>query len=68
MAKWPENPWGYICMGWVHWADLILGSTKSPKESFEKAMELVQKALAMDDSISNAHSLLGQSLSHNKRA
>ena len=45
-------------MGWVHWADLILGSTKSPKESFEKAMELVQKALAMDDSISNAHSLL----------
>ena len=57
-AKWPENPWGYICMGWVHWADLILGSTKSPKESFGKAMELVQKALAMDDSISLAHCLL----------
>ncbi len=60
VAKWPENPWGYICMGWVHWADLVFGSTKSPKESFEKAMEPVQKALAMDDSISLAHSLLGR--------
>jgi adenylate cyclase len=58
VTRWPENPWGYILLGWTHYMDLWLGSTKSPRESFEKAMELVQKALAMDDSISNAHGLL----------
>jgi adenylate cyclase len=58
VAKWPENPWGYLLLGWVIKVDLMLGSTKSPRESLEKAMELVQKALSMDDSISNAHSLL----------
>ena len=58
VAKCPENPLSYLVLGWVHWMDLVLGSTKSPRESFEKAMELVQKTLAMDDSISNAHSLL----------
>jgi adenylate cyclase len=58
VAKYPENPWSYICMGWVHRVDLMLDSTKSPKESIEKAMELAQKALAMDDSIANAHALL----------
>ena len=46
------------CLGWVHRVDLMIGTTKSPQESLEKAMELVQKALAMDDSISNAHGLL----------
>jgi adenylate cyclase len=59
VAKWPKNPWSYLCMGWVHRVDVMLGTTKSRQESIEKAMDLVQKALAMDDSISNAHSLLG---------
>jgi adenylate cyclase len=45
-------------LGWVHFNDLGLGSTNSPRESFEKAMDLVQKALAMDDSNPNAHCLL----------
>jgi adenylate cyclase len=58
VAKYPENPWSYICMGWVHRADFSLGTTKSPQESLEKAMELAQKALAMDDSIANAHCLI----------
>ncbi len=58
MAMCPENPMSYLLLGWVHWMDLILGSTKSPRESFEKAMELAQKALAMDDSMSGAHVLL----------
>jgi adenylate cyclase len=58
VAKWPENPWGYILLGWVHLVDLFTGSTKSPRETIEKGIELAQKGLAMDDSISNAHSLL----------
>ena len=38
--------------------DVMFGSTKSPQESLEKAMELAQKALAIDDSLSDAHGLL----------
>jgi adenylate cyclase len=54
----PDNPMIYLLLGWVQWGDLILGSSKSPRESFEKAMDLVQKTLAVDDSIYLAHSLL----------
>jgi adenylate cyclase len=58
IAMCPENPWGYTHLGWVYQHDLALGNTKSPRETLEKAKELAQKALAMDDSIANAHSLL----------
>jgi adenylate cyclase len=36
----------------------VLGNTKSPRETIEKGIELAQKALAMDDSIAEAHGLL----------
>jgi len=58
IAMCPENPMGYLSLGWVTYRDYTLGNTKSPQETLEKAIELAQKALAMDDSISNAHSLL----------
>ena len=62
IAMCPENPMGYLLLGWVHWRDLLLGTTKSPRESLEKAMELVQKTLAMDDSISDGPRLVECSL------
>ena len=37
----------------------MLGNTKSPRETMEKATELAQKTLAMDDSMGGGHSLLG---------
>jgi adenylate cyclase len=58
VASWPENPFGYLYLGWVCMADVFYGSTKSSQESLEKAMELAQKALAMDDSLSGTHCLL----------
>ena len=58
VAMCPQNPWSYNILGWVHWVDLLLGSSKSPLESFKKAMEMTQKTLAMDDSIYGAHALL----------
>ena len=54
----PENPMGYVELGWVYHHDYWLGNTKSPRETIEKSMELAQKALAMDDSIADAHGLL----------
>jgi len=38
--------------------DALLGWSKSRRKSLEKAHELVQKALALDDSLPLAHSVL----------
>ena len=58
IAMCPENPAGHISLGWVYHHDHALGNTKSPRESLEEGIELAQKALAMDESIAGAHSLL----------
>jgi adenylate cyclase len=58
IAMCPENPMGYVQLGWVYSNDYWLGNTKSPRETIEKGIELAQKALAMDDSIADAHGLL----------
>ena len=55
----PENPEGYLVLGWIYLFDYVLGNTKSPRETIEKATELAQKTLALDDSMGGAHSLLG---------
>jgi len=59
LAMCPEVPMAYLLMANVHSLDYWLGSTKSPRESVEKAIELVQKALALDDTLAEAHGLLG---------
>jgi adenylate cyclase len=58
IAMCPENPLGYIYLGYVYYFDYMLGNTKSPRETIEKGLDLAQKALAMDDSIALAHGLL----------
>jgi adenylate cyclase len=58
IAMCPENPMGYVALGWVYRTDYVLGNTKSPQETIEKGIELAQKALAMDDSIFGAHAIL----------
>jgi len=57
-AMCPEVPMAYQFMAWVHLLDYWLGSTKSPRESTEKGIELIQKALALDDTLAEAHALL----------
>jgi adenylate cyclase len=49
----------YIMLGYTHMSDLSYGWSKSLMESFEQAEKNVQKALALNDSIDGAHSLLG---------
>jgi adenylate cyclase len=63
----PENPMGYVFLGRIYYNDYVLGNTKSPRETLEKAIELAQKALAMDDSIAGAHGLLCLLYIHYKR-
>jgi adenylate cyclase len=55
----PEYPAPYVILGWTHLLDAMLGTSKSPRESMGQAFRLGQKALAMDDSSTWAHGLLG---------
>ena len=43
----------------THFMDVWLGSTKSPKASLMTAIDLTQKAIALDDSLADSHALLG---------
>ena len=58
IAMCPENPMGYLQLGWVYYNDYFLDNKKSPRETLEKGIELAQKALAIDDSLSSPHGLL----------
>jgi adenylate cyclase len=60
MTRWPENPNGYTLLGMTYYMDILFGSTKSPQESLEKAIELVQQALSKDDSFVYGHGMLSQ--------
>ena len=55
----PEYASAYAWLGATHMMDVWLGSSKSPKESIKKAIELSKKALALDDSLADARSRLG---------
>jgi len=55
----PEYASAYFVLGRAHTLDVWLRSSKSPKASMEKAMELVQKAIVLDDTLAEAHGLLG---------
>jgi adenylate cyclase len=59
IAMCPENPMGYLTLGWIYHHDYAIGNTKAPRETLEKSMELAKKTLAMDDSIASGHALLG---------
>jgi TolB-like protein len=58
IAMCPENPIGYMYLGWVYYVDYFVGSTKSPQQPLEKGVELAQKALAIDNSLAGPHGLL----------
>ena len=54
----PKSSIGYFLLASTHALDYWLGSTKSPQESIEKAIELAQKSLALDDTLAQPHGLL----------
>ncbi len=55
----PQYAAAYRLLGATYWMDVFFGLSKSPKKSIAKAMELNQKAIALDDSYSIAHCQLG---------
>ena len=55
----PEYSSGYSLLARAHFMDVLLGSSNSPKESLAKALELAQKAVAMDEFNPNNYDTLG---------
>ena len=55
----PDWGEGYYILSEAHMMDVWLGTTKSPKESIGKAIELSEKAIYLDDSLAQALGLLG---------
>jgi adenylate cyclase len=55
----PEYPIAYLLLAMTHLRDVILKSTNTPKKSMAKSIEMAQKAIALDDSLAEAHSFLG---------
>jgi TolB-like protein len=55
----PDYAWAYYALGRFHVVDVWAGTSKSPKESIGKAIALVQKAIALDDTFAEAHGYLG---------
>ena len=55
----PVYACAYMTLGRAHMVDMWLGSSKSPKNSMAKAIELVRKAIALDDTLAEAHALMG---------
>jgi len=55
----PEYARAYTTLASAHMMDVWLGSSKSPKESLDKAVELTQKAISLDPKDSRNHALIG---------
>jgi adenylate cyclase len=56
----PEFGTAYSFLGFCHFWDAVFGWSKSPSKSFEKAFELAQKALSLDDSLAQPHELISK--------
>jgi len=54
----PEYAYAYGMLAWTYLLDVSYGWTESMEKSFERASELVQKALTLDDSISHTYLVL----------
>ena len=55
----PEFPPPYHYLAGTHFMEVWFRTTKSPKQSLKRAVELTQKAITLDDSYADGHSFLG---------
>ena len=54
----PKYSIAWVYLAWTHWHDAWLGWSESPEESISKAIELANKAINLDDTQAEVHSLL----------
>ena len=49
----------YLSLGWTHLIEVWNGWSKSPQKSIELAVEFAEKSLDLDESLAEAHALMG---------
>lgn len=49
----------YVLLAWTHLHDGTYGWTKTPEKSLERGLEIGQKAVSLDESSPDAHSVVG---------
>jgi adenylate cyclase len=54
----PEYGSAYRLLGGTHFRDVFLQTTKSPKQSIARAIELAQKAISLNKSDAHSHAML----------
>ena len=55
----PQYAKAYVWLGWTHAMDFAHNWSQEPQQSLEQAVELGQRASALDDSLPHVHELLG---------
>ena len=55
----PDNAFAWLLLAWTHYIDGRMGWTKNPSDSLKLAVELVEKAQTIDDSLSGYHTFWG---------
>ncbi len=55
----PNYAMAYMTLAHTHALDISYGISRSSKESLKRAFELVKKAIELDDSLAEAHGILG---------
>ena len=53
----PQYAEAYAWLGWTYWIEWVLRWSADP-QTLERALALAQQAVALDDSLPRAHSLL----------
>jgi len=53
----PNWDFAWTMLGWTHWFEARFGWSKSPAESIKRAVEIAQKAVAINPSLPEVHSL-----------
>jgi adenylate cyclase len=60
----PKYARGYASLAHVHHIEMVLGLSESPQQSIAKAIELGEKAISLDNTLSYAYAILGQSYTY----
>jgi TolB-like protein/class 3 adenylate cyclase len=55
----PDNAGALAGLGWAHLSDFRFGWSSNPRQSMDRASELANRSLSLDDDVAVAHALLG---------
>ena len=64
----PQYAGAYAWLGWTYWLEWVFHWSQDPQQTWSGRLTLAQRAIALDDSLPDAHQLLSLGLSAEKAA